>query len=185
MKTILFATSNQRKLKEAVAGCLGFGIKIKQVELEILEIQAHDPKAISIHKATAAFEQVQKPVVVTDTSWNILALNGFPGGYMKDVAAWFSPRDFLNLVRDNPDKRLTFRETIVYKDEKQVKVFSKEFWGRFARSPRGSGNSIEQIAEFGGHTIGERRDQGKLSHEPKDYVWVEFARWFTDQSKGV
>ena len=37
-------------------------------------------------------------IVVADTSWSIPSLNGFPGGYMKDVAEWFTPEDFIKQV---------------------------------------------------------------------------------------
>mgnify|MGYP001127873260 CR=1 FL=1 len=33
-------------------------------------------------------------------------------------------------------------------------------------------------SEFNGYTIGERRDQGKLSHNPKDYIWFDFVKWY-------
>jgi non-canonical purine NTP pyrophosphatase (RdgB/HAM1 family) len=178
VKTILFVTGNQRKVGEAQAACDDFVITVKQLTLEIDEIQSHDPLAISTHKVERAFELAKAPVVVTDTSWNIPALGGFPGGYMKDVAQWFSPQDFLNLIHPKQDKSVSFTEVIAYKDSHQTKIFQKEFWGEFASEPRGIGLSIEQVAIFEGHTLGERRAQGTFSHDPKDYVWYDFARWF-------
>src|SRR5882672_1365482 len=82
MKTVLFATGNDRKLKEALAGCKGFDIKIEQIKLKIDEIQSNEPSEISLHKANAAFEITKKPIIISDTSWKIPSLNGFPGGYM-------------------------------------------------------------------------------------------------------
>jgi len=178
MKTILFATTNNRKIREAQAACKQFGIIIKQVKLNIDEIQSHNPQIIAKRKAQTAYSLVQKPVVITDTYWNIPALQGFPGGYMKDIAEWFRPKDFLNLVKNKPDKRISFTESIVYKDKFKTKMFSKKFWGVFSDRPKGSGNSIEQVAKFNGYTIGEHRDQGKLSHDPKDYIWFDFAKWY-------
>ncbi len=180
MKTILFATGNERKLKEALAGCEGFDIKIEQVKLKIDEIQSSNPSDISLHKANTAFEITKKPTIISDTSWNIPSLNGFPGGYMKDVANWFTADDFLNLVKDKEDKRVCFIETLVYKDDKQTKVFSKEFWGEFANEPKGNDEiSIEKVAMFDGFTIAEKRDKGELSHKVEDYIWIEFARWIS------
>lgn len=98
MKKILFATGNERKIGEAKAACDDFGIEVEQVDLDIDEIQAHDPTVIAKHKAQEAYKQVNEPVVVTDTSWNIPVLGGFPGGYMKDVSAWFEPQDFISLM---------------------------------------------------------------------------------------
>ncbi len=179
MKTILFATNNERKVREAKAACEGFSVEVIQAKLEIDEIQSSDPQKISKAKAEQAFSLVGKPVVVTDTYWKIPALNGFPGAYMKEVNEWLSPEDFLQLMKNKDDKRISFTESITYKDGDQTKIFSKEFWGEFADTPRGSGNSIEQLALFDGQTIAEKKDQGKLSHDPKDYVWFEFAKWFS------
>lgn len=180
MKTIIFATSNARKLGEARLACDDFGIKVDQLTLDIDEIQHHNPRQIAIRKAEDAFASCKKPVVVGDTSWNIPALNGFPGGYMKDVAEWFAIDDFLYLMENKKDRRISFIETIVFKDSKTTKVFSEEYWGEMTKKPRGigNGNPIEYIAEFDGHTIAERHDQKRFSHDPKDYVWYKFAQWY-------
>lgn len=178
MKTILFSTSNERKLGEARLACAQFGIKVQQIKLDIDEIQSSDPKTISKHKADSAYTLAKKPIVVTDAYWNIPALNGFPGAYMKFINEWFTSRDFLNLMREKNDKRISFTESITYKDASQTKFFSEEFWGTIVE-PRGSGNSIEQIAEFDGVTLGERRDQKSFSHKPEDYIWWDFAKWYS------
>ena len=47
--------------------------------------------------------------------------------------------------------------------------------------PRGVGNSIENVAEFEGVTLGERRAQGGFSHKPEDYIWAKFAKWYSKQ----
>lgn len=179
MKTILFATGNERKIAEAKLGCKIFDIEVKQVILDIPEIQSRNPEEISRNKAEVAFSKVQKPVAVTDTYWKFTALNGFPGAYMKDVNYWFTSNDFLNLMRDKKDKSVSFTESVSYTDGKDFKMFSKEYWGKIVDPPRGNGNSIENIAEFEGVTLGERRTQGGFSHKPEDYIWYGFARWFS------
>jgi XTP/dITP diphosphohydrolase len=153
MNEILFATGNERKVAEARAACDDFSI-------------------------TDAYSQIQSPVVINDTSWSIPALNGFPGGYMKDVAEWFTPENFINLVASSTDRRICITEVVIYKDADTTKVFRQEYVGRISTEPRGSGNSVEQIAEFDGLTLAEQHDQGKFSHDPKDYIWYEFAQWF-------
>lgn len=180
MKKIFFATSNDRKLGEARLACDDFGIEIEQLDVDIDEIQNIDPIKIAVRKAEDAYKICQKPVVVTDTSWNIPALNGFPGGYMKDIAEWFSVDDFIDLMKDKSDRRIAFTETIVFADSGTTKVFSEEYWGLFVKSPRGEGhgNSIEYVAEFDGYTIAERHDQKRFSHDPKKYVWYKFAKWY-------
>lgn len=183
MKTILFATTNDRKIKEARQGCTLFDIEVEPVQLKIDEIQAADPHEIARHKIASAFALTGKPVVVTDTFWNIPSLNGFPGGYMKYVAEWFEAEDFLRLMKGKEDRRVAFTETILYQDEKETKEFSKEYWGVFSDTARGTGNSIEVVAEFNGKTIGEQKEQGLTSHTPEDYIWAEFAKWYSEREK--
>lgn len=148
--------------------------------MNVKEIQSRDLAEIAREKAVATFRSLRKPVVVTDTSWNIPALGGFPGGYMKDVAAWFTPDDYWNLVKDKGDKRISFIESVVYQDERRQQMFSKEYWAMIVNPPRGIGVSIERVAEFDGFTLGEYRQQANFSHKPEDYVWWEFASWFSD-----
>ncbi len=180
MKSITLVTGNSRKLGEARLALKDFDIAVENKQFEIDEIQAKDPIIIAEHKAKEAFRLTGEPVVVTDTSWDIPALNGFPGGYMKDVANWFSPSDFINLLKDYSDKTICFTETICYQDSSQTKTFSQRFAGKLADHPRGTGNSIDQLAEFDGFTIGERQQQGRFSHDPKEYVWYKFAEWYSE-----
>lgn len=181
MNKILFATSNSRKLGEARLGCQLFGIEVEQITLDLKEIQSDNPVEISEYKAKAAFKSVEKPVVVTDTYWSFPSLNGFPGSFMKYVSEWFKSEDFLNLMRGKSNRRVSFTESITYKDSSQVKTFSKEYWGLITDNPRGIGNSIENVAEFEGVTLGERRQRGGYSHKPEEYIWYDFARWFITQ----
>lgn len=183
MKKILFSTSNERKIKEARAACDIFGVEVVPVKLDFDEIQSHDPIKISRQKVEDAYRLVgESAVVVADTSWSIPSLNGFPGGYMKDISEWFTPGDFINLVADKKDRTIVFRESIVYKDKAEVKVFSKEYVGLITITPRGSnGNSLDQVAEFNGRTLAEGHDLGQTSHNPEDYIWYDFAKWFIDK----
>lgn len=180
-KTIIFSTGNGRKFAEACEAAKLFDVVVDQKELEITEIQSENSMLVSEHKVRTAFEQLQKPVVVTDSSWNIPALNGFPGAYMKSVADWFTEQDFLDLMTKKSDKRIAFSENISYFDGKLFKQFTKEYWGVFVDTPRGTGNSIENVVEFDGVTLGEKRQQGGFSHKPQDYIWNDFFVWFTQK----
>jgi non-canonical purine NTP pyrophosphatase (RdgB/HAM1 family) len=184
MNKIYFSTGNERKIIEARATCDLFGIEVIPIELHFDEIQSHDPIAISKQKVQDAYERAHtSAIVVADTSWSIPSLNGFPGGYMKDIAEWLSPQDFINLLADKDDKTIIFRETIVYKDETEVKLFSKEYKGVVATSPRGNnGNSFDKVAEFNGKTFAENQDKDQTSHKPEEYVWYEFAQWFSQKA---
>ena len=137
MPTILLATGNERKLLEARLACDDFGITVEQVILEIDEIQNHDPIKVTIHKVNEAYNQVLRPVTITDTSWDIPAYHGFPGAYMKDVAEWFNPKDFISIMKAKNDNRISFTESIAFRDKDKVKVFSQEYRGIVADKPGG------------------------------------------------
>lgn len=177
MKQIIFVTGNDRKVGEAKQSCDLFDIEVVQREVDIDEIQSHEPLKISEHKAHAAYNEINSPLVITDTFWSIPALNGFPGAYMKEVAQWFTEQDFLNLMSNKEDKRIMFNENITYFDGKKISHFSKDYWGSIV-NPRGTGSSMENVAEFDGTTIGEKRAVGGYIYEPKEYVWYDFAKWF-------
>ena len=178
MDKIIFVTGNERKIGEARLACEPVGIEVVQRKLDMDEIQSHDSIKVTEHKVRTAYELAGEPVVVGDTYWSIPALNGFPGAYMKDVAEWFSEDDFLTLVANKADKRVSFTENIAYYDGSEMKVFSKQYWGKFMR-PSGVGNSIERVAAFNGQTIGDRRVEGKFSHEADDFIWADFVQWYT------
>ena len=106
MKTITFITGNPYKLEEAKSVLKGYGIIVEPLQTNIDEIQHHDPLKITEAKVKSAYEKAGRPVVVNDSSWEIPALGGFPGGYMKDVANWFTAEDFLALMKDKNDRRI-------------------------------------------------------------------------------
>jgi XTP/dITP diphosphohydrolase len=177
-KTIIFVTGNDRKIGEAKLACNPAGIEVEKKELNLLEIQSDLAQEVSINKAKQAFEIVKKPLVVTDTFFSIPALKGFPGAYMKQMTGWLESEDFILLLSNKADKTIKFSENITFIDEKGIKSFSKEFSGIIVDTPRGTGNTIENVAEFDGVTLGERRTQGGFSHKPEDYVWNDFVKWY-------
>src|SRR5256885_161986 len=100
------------------------------LRLPVDEIQGHEPQAIAMHKAKEAHKLAQRPVVVNDAFWNILALRGFPGAYMSYIVGWLKPEDFLALLKNKPDRTISCTDTLVYYDGKRSKVFSRDIWGK-------------------------------------------------------
>lgn len=186
MKTVTFVTGSSRKVKEAKAVLRDYKITVKQLCLDIDEIQHHDPLAITKAKALAAFEKAGEPIVVNDTSWEIPALGGFPGGYMKDICQWFSTEDFLMLMRNKTDKTVMIHDVVVYYDGKTLQTFVDTQLGKFIDKPRGndeyshhpiivmSGNNDRTIAE-----VFSARRKGELAKADNYGHWQKFGAWFT------
>ncbi len=182
MKQITFVTGNPRKMRDMQKACAEFGIDVVQEEYDIDEIQSHDPHKISLAKAEAAYELAEhKPVVINDAFWSIPALKGFPGGYMKDVWQWFNPVDFVNLMHGKQDRRICCTETVIYKDQHQTHVISKEFWCEITGNIQGDANrpSMEQVIFIKGRSIADYHQAGETAF--KEYIWHDFARWFAAQ----
>ena len=108
MRNIIFITGNKRKIREARSSCDLFNIHVEPRSVFINEIQDHDPINITKQKARDAFNAIKEPLIVNDAFWSITALNGFPGGYMKDMIDWFKSIDFINLMKDKKDKSIIF-----------------------------------------------------------------------------
>ncbi len=180
-KLVLF-TGNQRKIAEAKVVFDEYDIAFEAFSADIDEIQHHDPTEIAKAKVKAAYDVVKKPLLINDSSWSIPSLGGFPGGYMKDVDAWFDAADWQSLMRDKADKTITLHERIVFYDGEAVKIFESSTDGCFVDEPRGeSSNAIDTLVVlYGSKTIAESNDDDAPNHSAH---WREFAEWYTERDR--
>lgn len=183
MHHILFATGNQRKIHEASITLAPFGIEVTPVRVEIDEIQHRDPTEITKAKARAAYQALGKPVVVSDTSWSIPALGGFPGGYMKDIAAWLTATDWLALMSNHDDRTIYCHEHVAYYDGTALRHFVASYTGTLAREARGRvdpDESFEQLAIlYGDKTMAEQLADGDVASAGEELEhWRQFGEWY-------
>lgn len=180
---LYFVTGNEHKYAIAQAKAKARGIKIEQVVLEIDEIQGEDPELIARDKAQKAYDLVGKPVVITDDSWSITALNGFPGAYMKSVNHWFTPQNFIDLLQGAEDRSVILHQYLVYQDDKQTVTFQKDLYGQVSTEARGSSYVPWRrvaIMEFAnGKTLAELDSTDELDDNVKDRLdaWEDFFNW--------
>ena len=78
---IHFITSNKNKFEEAQV----FIPDLKQLNIDLLEIQSLDPKEIIRNKLEQAYQHTNGEFIVEDTSLHLEALSGLPGPFIK----WF------------------------------------------------------------------------------------------------
>lgn len=187
MPTLLFCTGNFEKFSNAKLACEKDGIELLQQSLEIDEIQSEDGDIIVRDKIKKAFADLQKPVVVTDDTWEIPGLNGFPGPYMKSINHWFTPDDLLRLTLPLEDRRAYLTQRLGFTDGKQTKVFTVKIEGQLLKEIRGSygAASHKLIALDGdnGLSIAEIYDKGLDSSDRRGAdIWHEFAEWYKNQA---
>jgi non-canonical purine NTP pyrophosphatase (RdgB/HAM1 family) len=176
---ILYITSNQNKILKARQLLEPFGIKVEGLKVDgIIEPQTEDIVEISKLKAQQAYEKVQKPLIVSDGSWNIPALNGFPGPYMAYVNKWFTSQDFLNLMKDKENKEIILRECVTYIDKDKTKTFISDTKGFFVEKESGKSTPVDQVISFrrDGKTPAQCHNEGIVGI-PQNDLWNEVGKW--------
>jgi len=177
---LAFATGNNIKFGQMKEACEAFGIEVEQLDLPVDEIQSDDAEEVAVKKAKHAFKLAERPVVINDSYWNILALRGFPGAYMNQVEKWLRPEDFLKLMEGKSDRDIILIDTVVYHDGKRTKVFTREHHGTIIDEPRGEDSSIGKIVVLDGQTqtIAEVWQAGGYNIALEDSGFYHFAKWF-------
>ena len=193
MSKIIFATSNPDKMQIATSVCSTFDIKVEFVRLDIDEIQGEDAEVIVRNKAKRAYDQLNMPVVVSDDSWDIKALNGFPGAYMKSINYWFKPEDFIRLMSSIKDRRVTLHQYLAYTDGNITEVFTNDLNGVIVSKPRGKVERAPcmEVVEFDfdeGLTLAEvfnKQDDQLMAKRYRKHpdAWHEFAKWYKSTAR--
>lgn len=187
MQALYFATTNKDKIQIAQTVCANTKITVKPVSLEIDEIQGENPETIIQDKARRAYEQLNEPVIVSDDSWDIRALNGFPGAYMKSINHWFTPDDFLRLMNGVKDRRVTIHQYLAYTDGVNTKIFTNLIKGKIIHEARG--NSVQSpnmtvivLDSDNGKTLAEVYEEGtkaiEARYKNRPDAWHEFIKWY-------
>ena len=183
---LLCVTGNAEKFTLAKQAFTSEGIELTQAVYKTDEIQGEDAEKIIRDKAQKAFELAQQPLIVTDDSWSIPALGGFPGAYMKSVNHWFAPEDFLALMASKADRTVYLQQAVAYIDEYETVIFQNQISGYFVTEPRGNtGPPIMRVVSLEGDndlTIAEIYDQGIAEDRglTRD-VWPQVAKWYKEK----
>jgi XTP/dITP diphosphohydrolase len=176
---ILYVTNNKYKLKHAIEYVKDLGIQIEGKALDVEEIQSQDIEKVVEHKARQAWDIIKKPLVVSDSGWEIPALNGFPGPYMADINKWFTAKDFINLMRGKNDRTIYLNHLIGAIKDGKIKIFSERTRGIIIDSPRGEGSALDQVVIMEGNkkTIAENQNIGLFSATGIE-LWAKVTNWF-------
>ncbi|MGA3021113.1 MAG: non-canonical purine NTP pyrophosphatase [Candidatus Micrarchaeales archaeon] len=131
---VYLITGNKNKVREAEQI---LNMKLKNIELNLDEIQELDSDKISESKVNRAWKKVRKPLFVWDQSLYIHCLNDFPGPLIK----WFWEKVTLekicSIASFFKDDRIYTKTTITFYDGKEIRHFYGIVKGRIPESPRG------------------------------------------------
>jgi XTP/dITP diphosphohydrolase len=127
---IWFATGNSEKFKEVA---LYFkealpDVEIRQLDVDLEEIQSVDQAAIAVHKARQAWAMVKEPVMVDDSGVYFHRYRDFPGVMTKQVFQSLGVEGLFRLV--TPGERASFKLSLVlWYAENEYQLFSGECAG--------------------------------------------------------
>lgn len=188
MSKLLFATGNQRKIQEANQTLAPYGLTVEPIRVAIDEIQHQDPAEITKAKARAAYAVTGRPVVVSDTSWEIPALGGFPGGYMKDIGDWWQADDWIAIMARHQDRRIFCLEHVAFYDGETLQHFEERYEGHLVDQPRGreqDDESFERVVVlYGNETMAEQLERGEVASAGEELGhWRQFGAWYQKQMK--
>jgi XTP/dITP diphosphohydrolase len=184
MKELVYVTGNSFKFRQAVAACKPLDIELRQVGLDIPEIQADSGEQIARDKAIKAFAELKKPLVVSDDSWMIPGLNNFPGPYMKYMNDWFTTDDWLRLTRDLLDRSIFLQQVVIYQDSNGQQTFTVDIPGILLTEARGiSPYPHTCLVSFDGgkHSNAEYHEKGESAAAHQHNPWHEFAKWYSKE----
>jgi XTP/dITP diphosphohydrolase len=182
MKDLIFCTGNAEKFANAQLVCQQHSIALSQQQIDIDEIQSEDGEVIVRDKLQKAYQQVSQPLVVTDDTWLIPGLRGFPGPYMKSINHWFTPDDLLRLTLPLEDRNIFLVQWLGYTDGEITKVFTSRVPATLLKEVRGvygsASHKLISLKSDNGLSIAEIYDKG-LDRADRDaaVVWHNFLEW--------
>ncbi len=191
MHELLFATSNKGKITSMRKRLNPLGIRVTQVELDLIEPQADTCMEISLIKARQAFEQLTRPVLVDDSAFHIPALNGFPGPYVKYVLHTIGGKGIIKLSEDITDRHSYFEGTLTYmfgnntfkqfSDQSEVGIVTEQFQGPIRKDawselwnifmPYGSTKVLAELDEHDRAAL--RKENSRVD------LYDRFSDWFS------
>lgn len=117
MQVIHYVTGNKSKFEEAESYFKKYAPDIQLVggDLEIVEPQTLDQRAIALHKAKEAWKILRKPLLVDDEGIYFHAYNNFPGVFTKFVYQGIGLKGLFKLLDE--DNRMLSKLFLVYVDD--------------------------------------------------------------------
>lgn len=169
---LVFVTSNQGKVREAEAV---LARALDHLALDLPEIQSLDLEEVVRAKVEAAWQTLQRPVLVEDTGLELTGLGGFPGPLIRWLLISVGPEGIARIAHTFGDPRARARCLVCAGDGESTILGDGVVEGSIALEPRGSGgfgwDSVFMPDDGGGRTYGEMEEDEKnlISHRRKAF----------------
>lgn len=163
MKKIIFATTNENKIREASEI---LGIKVEPKNLEVDEIQTLDPLECVKKKAEVAYRLAKIPILVEDTSLFFSAWGELPGVFIDYFMKSLGNDGILTLLSSERNRSATAQTSLCYFNGKKSIITAGKVKGIIAKKIRGDGGFGWDpifIPEGNGKTFAEMTEREKNS----------------------
>ena len=168
LSDFVIVTTSADKLAE-INEILGTNHRVSKIE--ITEIQSLDLNQVITQKAKDAYKIIKKPVLVEDISFEIKALNGLPGTFIKFFLKTLGTEGTVALVKGRDTATKVTAAVAIY-DGENLKIFKGEVWGTLSSRNRGEhGFGFDKVFIPKGYdqTLGEMPPslKNKISYRAK------------------
>lgn len=137
---ITLVTGNDGKWNLAVAQLAPLGFELTRATFDLPEVQSFDSAEIAAESVKLACAKVGGPVMVTDVSYSLAALKGFPGPFSRYTNHYLTPQDFVAMMAGKTDRRFAITEALAYLEPEMAepKVFTSVMQGTIAEEAHGA-----------------------------------------------
>lgn len=167
----VLVTGSHGKIAEAR---VALGHDVEAVEMDLPEIQGLNVLEIVREKAEAAWQRVQRPLVVEEACLSLLALNGFPGPLIKWMLMAVGAEGISKTAHALNNDRAVARCVLLYKDGERTVMGEGMTTGKLIHPGRGEHG-------FGWDPVfladGENRTFAELTGKEKDAVSHRGKAW--------
>ena len=187
---LIFVSNNCIKLAEVQEKLATLDVNVISKNYRFFEQSENDLFCITVDKAIAAYNNIEKPLIVMDTGFyikNYPDSPNFPGAFIKtNLLNTIGITGLLENMQDVDDRSCLLKECLAYYDGDNFKVFESSQEGTLAYSERQDNNVDRYTKLFGvfipngcSKTVSEmtkeeREELGKINPN----VFSLFANWY-------
>lgn len=168
LSDLTVVTSSPDKLAE-INEILGTNHQVSKIDIP--EIQSLDLDEVITHKAKEAYQKLKKPILVEDISFEIKALKGLPGTFIKFFLKSLGTEGTVALVKSKNTKTKVTAAVAIH-DGKDLKIFKGTIYGTLSKKDRGMyGFGFDKVFIPNGYnkTLAQMppKIKNKISHRAK------------------
>ena len=177
-QSIALITGNKHKLAIARRAFreqrLDARFTLKQVALDVPELQDVDTRTVSEFSARLAFQQLGTPLLKSDAGVYIDALRGFPGPFLRHMNHWLTADDLLRLMCGKKNRSAVFVDTLTYVNARgMATTFTAKLHGRIAEKVQGSFETMINTLFI---PLGHTKTLAAMTRKELLGFWVD-TRW--------